>query len=113
MMEQVISNLVDNACKYSGDTISINISTYTKENKGYITIADDGPGISKEHIQRIFERFTQLGDTLTGKPAGTGLGLSIAHRIVIAFGGQICCEESHLGGAQLRFVLPQVSLVAR
>lgn len=110
---EVICRLIDNAIKFTPPGGRVLVTVNTHDGLIEIAVADSGIGIAPENRQRIFERFTQLGDTLTGKPAGTGLGLSIAHRIVIAFGGQIWCEESHLGGAQLRFVLPQVSLVAR
>ena len=105
LMEQVISNLVDNACKYSGDTISINISTYTKENKGYISIADDGPGISKEHIQRIFERFYRV-DSSRETTRGTGLGLSIVKHIISKHGGKIWAESEETHGTKFVIELP-------
>ena len=105
LMEQVISNLVDNACKYSGDTISINISTFAKGNKGYISIADDGPGISKEHIQRIFERFYRV-DSSRETTRGTGLGLSIVKHIISKHGGKIWAESEETHGTKFVIELP-------
>jgi two-component system phosphate regulon sensor histidine kinase PhoR len=105
LMEQVLSNLIDNACKYSGDTIAITISTFTKENKGYISIADDGPGIPKEHIQRIFERFYRV-DSSRETSRGTGLGLSIVKHIITKHGGKIWAESEEPHGTKFVIELP-------
>lgn len=97
LIEQVLSNLIDNACKYSGEDIMVKVSTYAKDGKGYIAVADNGPGISKEHIQRIFERFYRV-DSSREVSRGTGLGLSIVKHIVAKHGGRIWAEsESELG----------------
>jgi two-component system phosphate regulon sensor histidine kinase PhoR len=105
LMEQVLSNLIDNACKYSGDNISIKISTYAENNKGYISVADDGPGISKEHIQRIFERFYRV-DSSRETSRGTGLGLSIVKHIISKHGGRIWAESEELNGTKFVIELP-------
>jgi len=60
----------------------------------------------------VFERFSQVGDVMTDKPTGAGLGLSIVQRIVDAMGGTVWCEESTLGGAVFRMVLPQAEPAA-
>lgn len=105
LMEQVISNLIDNACKYSGDTIAININTFAKDNKGYIAVADDGPGIPKEHIQRIFERFYRV-DPSRETSRGTGLGLSIVKHIITKHGGRIWAESEEPHGTKFVIELP-------
>jgi signal transduction histidine kinase len=56
-------------------------------------VADNGPGIRPEDQQLIFEKFRQVGDTMTAKPSGTGLGLPISRRIVEHFGGRLWVES--------------------
>jgi two-component system phosphate regulon sensor histidine kinase PhoR len=107
LIEQVLSNLVDNACKYSGEDISIKISTFAKDGKGYIAVADNGPGIPKEHIQRIFERFYRV-DSSRESSRGTGLGLSIVKHIIAKHGGRIWAESQEAHGANFIIELPLV-----
>jgi len=92
LMEQVLSNLIDNACKYSGNDIHVKISTYQKGQFGYIMVADSGPGISPEHLQRIFERFYRI-ESSRETMRGTGLGLSIVKHIIGKHGGRIWAES--------------------
>lgn len=97
LMEQVISNLVDNACKYSeSDSIDIKIASFMKNDKAILTISDNGPGISKDHIQRIFERFYRV-DSSREVSRGTGLGLSIVKHIISKHKGRIWAESEGKG----------------
>lgn len=97
LMEQVLTNLVDNACKYSdSDNIDIKIASFQKDSKALITITDNGPGISKEHIQRIFERFYRV-DSSREVSRGTGLGLSIVKHIIAKHKGRIWAESEGKG----------------
>jgi len=70
-----------------------------------VRVADNGPGIPDGVGEIIFEKFQQVGDTLTNKPTGTGLGLPISRQIVEHFGGKIWFEKM-VGGADFRFTLP-------
>ncbi len=105
LMEQVISNLVDNACKYSGENTSVKITSFKKNNRGYIVIADNGPGISKEHLLRIFERFYRV-DSSREASRGTGLGLSIVKHIITKHGGKIWAESEDSKGTTFIIELP-------
>lgn len=105
LMEQVLSNLIDNSCKYSGDLLNIKISTFRKDNKGYIVVADNGPGISKEHLQRIFERFYRV-DASRESSRGTGLGLSIVKHIIAKHNGHIWAESEESHGTNFIIELP-------
>lgn len=105
LMEQVLSNLIDNACKYSGESTSINVSTFSENDRGYIAVADNGPGISKEHIQRIFERFYRI-DPSRETSRGTGLGLSIVKHIISKHGGRIWAESEEEDGSNFVIELP-------
>ena len=96
LIEQVILNLCDNACKYSGDHVTISISSYVKNSKIFLQIQDDGPGIGKEHLSRIFERFYRV-DASRESLRGTGLGLSIVKQIVSKHKGKIWAESEGAG----------------
>ncbi len=69
-------------------------------------VADTGIGIAPEDHERIFEKFHQVGDTLTDKPKGTGLGLSIVQQIVLQHGGEICAVNAPGQGAEFVVSLP-------
>jgi signal transduction histidine kinase len=71
-----------------------------------VSVADNGPGIRPEDQELIFEKFRQVGDTMTAKPSGTGLGLPISRRIVEHFGGRLWVESVPGEGATFRFTLP-------
>ncbi|MBD7914137.1 HAMP domain-containing protein [Clostridium sp. Sa3CUN1] len=88
---QMILNLVENAIKYSKDKVIINIKAYDKKNYSYIEVEDDGIGIPKEDLPRIFERFYRV-DKSRAK-GGTGLGLAIVKHIVKMFNGEIFVDS--------------------
>lgn len=96
LMEQVLSNLIDNACKYSGDEIEIVVSSESNKKNSLIKIKDNGPGIAQEHLQRIFERFYRI-DSSREVSRGTGLGLSIVKHIISKHGGKIWAESEGQG----------------
>ena len=96
LIEQVILNLCDNACKYAGDNVTINIESLKKDNRAIIIIKDDGPGIAQEHLSRIFERFYRV-DASRESLRGTGLGLSIVKQIVTKHKGKIYAESEGPG----------------
>lgn len=105
LMEQVISNLIDNACKYSGNHPAVKISSFKKDNLAYIIIGDNGPGIPKEHLQRIFERFYRV-DSSRESLRGTGLGLSIVKHIIAKHHGKIWAESQETQGTTFIIELP-------
>ena len=89
---QMMLNLVENAIKYSQDNVKINIRTYESKNYAYIEIKDNGIGIPKEDLPRIFERFYRVDKSRSSK-GGTGLGLAIVKHIVKMFNGDIYVES--------------------
>lgn len=103
LLEQVILNLTDNACKYAQEKVKITISSYENNNKAYIVIQDDGPGIAIEHLPRIFERFYRV-DFSRESSRGTGLGLAIVKNIITKHKGKIWAE-SEGPGLGTRFVI--------
>ncbi|NBO17758.1 MAG: DUF4118 domain-containing protein [Proteobacteria bacterium] len=84
MVEQVLQNLLDNACKYTPDGSRIEIRCYTEEGVGFICqIHDTGPGIPDDKLERIFDKYARLQKE-DSQVAGTGLGLAIAKAVMDA-----------------------------
>jgi len=85
----IIYNLLDNALKYSDETVEISIKTYTKKDNIIIEIADKGIGIGKEYLKHVFEQFYRVPTGDVHNVKGFGLGLSYVKRIVDDFNGKI------------------------
>jgi len=107
--EVVFRNLLDNALKYTPDGGEIYISALEKAENIYIEIADNGIGISAEHLPRIFERFYRANKDRSRKLGGTGLGLAIVKHIVQAHQGTIGVESKPGKGSKFFFTLPKNS----
>ncbi|MDM8535613.1 response regulator [Desulfobacterales bacterium HSG17] len=102
---QVVVNLLSNAVKFSTDG-EIICSVEPRAEQLVISVADQGLGISESQIESVFEKFIQIGDTLTDKPKGTGLGLTICKQIIKYHNGEIWVESRPGGGAVFFFSLP-------
>jgi PAS domain S-box-containing protein len=111
---QVVTNLLSNAIKFTPEkgTITVKIQvdeagdSEAKAGMIVISVIDTGIGIAPENHQAVFEKFKQVGDTLTDKPKGTGLGLPICKEIVEHYGGKIWVESVLGQGATFSFSLP-------
>jgi Na+/proline symporter/nitrogen-specific signal transduction histidine kinase len=104
---QVMLNLLSNAAKFlTPDEARVRVMLRRLDDGLEVSVADNGPGIRAEDHDLIFEKFRQVGDTMTAKPAGTGLGLPISRRIVEHFGGRLWVESVAGEGATFRFTLP-------
>jgi signal transduction histidine kinase len=102
-------NLLSNAVKFlTPGSGHVRVALCSSEEGLEVSVADNGPGIRPDDQQLIFEKFRQVGDTMTDKPPGTGLGLPISRRIVEHFGGRLWVESVPGHGATFRFVLPLV-----
>jgi two-component system, OmpR family, sensor histidine kinase MprB len=99
LLERAVSNLLDNAVKYSPDGAPIEVSV----RGGEVIVADHGPGIAEEDLPRVFDRFYRAA-TARSKP-GAGLGLAIVREAAEAHGGRAIAENSP-SGARFRLVLP-------
>ena len=106
-IQQVIYNLIDNAIKFSNNNSFINISTYEKGEKIFISIKDFGMGIPKDNIEKIWDRFYK-SDLSRGKDKkGTGLGLSIVKEIINAHKTTIDVISTEGTGTEFIFSLPK------
>jgi two-component system sensor histidine kinase VicK len=106
-IDQVLDNLMSNAIKYTPEGGSIEIAVRKTENQMLqIAIKDDGIGIPKKDLERIFERFYRVDKARSRSMGGTGLGLSIAREIVKAHGGAIELESEMTRGTKVSFTLP-------
>ncbi len=104
-LTRVITNLVDNAIKYGGDS-SIELETGLARGEVRISVVDHGPGIPYEQHDRMFDRFTQLQPHATRSKGGAGLGLSIVRGLVEAMGGRVWFEPTVGGGATFTVAIP-------
>jgi signal transduction histidine kinase len=102
---QVVINLLSNAVKFTRSG-SVTCSVRVVEGSLVVSVADTGMGIAPEDQDRVFEQFTQAGDTLTDKPRGTGLGLPISRQIVEHHGGRMWLESELGKGSTFSFSLP-------
>jgi signal transduction histidine kinase len=106
-LAQVLRNLVRNAISVTqpGDTISITATAY--DGRVEFAVADNGPGIPPDELDRIFDRFHRTDAARDRRRGGTGLGLAIARALVEAHNGRIWAESEPGAGATLRFDLPR------
>lgn len=104
MLQQVWINLIDNAIKYSGEKCSIYISAKEQENhRVEVIIKDQGKGIERDKIPKIFDMFYQCDES--HKNVGNGLGLSIVRRILELLHGNIICESEEGSGTTMKVYL--------
>jgi two-component system phosphate regulon sensor histidine kinase PhoR len=105
-LEQVFVNLLDNALKYTQSGGKISINARTTGERVEITVADNGIGIPKEHLSRIFERFYRVDPARSRELGGTGLGLAIVKHVVQLHGGVIDVSSKPGHGTAFSFTLP-------
>ncbi len=106
-LEQAVLILVDNAIKYGppGGTVTLR-SSMTRPGELRITVEDEGPGIPREDLPQVFERFYRVDKARSRRMGGTGLGLPIAKTIVEAHGGHITAESRTGRGTRMSIHLP-------
>ena len=102
---QVLVNLISNASKFT-ENGSVTCKAVRADNNIVISLIDTGIGIAKDSLVQVFDKFKQVGETLTDKPKGTGLGLPICQQIVEHHGGRIWVESEIGRGSTFTFTLP-------
>ena len=105
-IRQAITNLIDNAIKYSGESKKVIVQAYTENQYLIISIKDFGIGIKKEEIDKVFERFYRGGDELTRTVKGSGLGLTLVKQIVDVHHGSVHVESEPGRGSTFSVRLP-------
>lgn len=105
---QVLTNLIGNAVKFTpkGGEISVSAVADRAKNEVRVSVADNGIGISKENLDKIFDKFFQAGERTASDIGGTGIGLSIAKEMVKLHGGRIWVESEKGMGTKFTFTLP-------
>ncbi|GMT50050.1 MAG: hypothetical protein IEMM0008_1589 [bacterium] len=103
-LQQVLVNLLSNSSKFT-EKGSVTCKATLKGDLLIVSVIDTGSGISKDDQEKVFDKFKQVGDTLTDKPKGTGLGLPICKQIVEHHGGKIWVESELGKGSNFSFSL--------
>jgi two-component system phosphate regulon sensor histidine kinase PhoR len=106
-LEQILINLIDNAIKYGREGGKITVSAVQRnQSEVEISVIDNGIGIPKEDLPRIFERFYRVDKGRSQELGGTGLGLSIVKHLISAHGGRVWAESQFGEGSTFYFTLP-------
>lgn len=107
-LEQILTNLIDNAVKYCGDGAVIRVSSHTLGTSWELTVADNGPGVSPTHLPRLFERFYRVDAGRSRDLGGTGLGLAIVKHLSEAMGATIDVKSVVGEGTSFTVSIPKV-----
>ncbi|MDH3626240.1 MAG: HAMP domain-containing histidine kinase [Acidobacteriota bacterium] len=105
-INQALTNLIDNAVKYSADNRRIDVAVKRRAEHVLLSVHDNGIGISRDEQTKIFERFHRVGTGLVHDVKGSGLGLSIVHHVVSAHGGRVTVESELEQGSTFTIELP-------
>ena len=93
-VEQVLTNLIDNAVKYCPAGSAVRIAWAQESNEIVLRVSDNGPGIGEKYLERLFERFYRLDKGRSREMGGTGLGLSIVKHIMQRHNGSVTAESA-------------------
>jgi len=105
-LQQVVYNLMENAVKYTQEGGEVNVTLQRIGRDAVLTVKDNGPGISAEHLPHIFDRFYRVDKARSREAGGTGLGLAIVHQLVMLHGGEIHAESEEGKGTSFIVELP-------
>jgi signal transduction histidine kinase len=102
----VLLNLIDNAVKYSGESVDVAIVVYKEDGMVCFAVRDNGIGISHDNLKSVFEKFYRVPTGNLHNVKGTGLGLSYSRSIIEAHGGTMCVKSDLNKGSEFIFTLP-------
>ena len=105
-IDQILSNLLENAVKYSGENGSVVLDAESRGGWVRVLVSDDGPGISPDHRERVFERFYRIDKGRSRDTGGSGLGLAIVKHLALAMGGTVGIEPRDPRGSVFWVRLP-------
>ncbi len=105
-LRELVSVLLDNAVKYADAGGRVEVALRREHRKAIIEVSDNGPGIPRDALPHVFDRFYRVDEARSRESGGTGLGLAIARHIVDAHGGTINIESSASGGTKVTVELP-------
>lgn len=111
-LRRVISSLLDNAVKYSPPSSEIALSMGQSMDGVWFSVSDEGVGIPEEEVDKVFERFHQVGGSMKRKHRGFGLGLYISRKIVESLGGSISASSSKGEGSTFTVSIPKERVAA-
>jgi two-component system sensor histidine kinase KdpD len=106
MTEQVLQNILDNACKYTPEGTAIEIECRMAERGFTCSVRDHGPGLPPQELTKVFDKYARI-EKRDSQVAGTGLGLAISKAVMEAQKGWVKAENHPDGGAVFTFCLPQ------
>lgn len=104
-MISVITNLLENAEKYSGNDKAVEVTLKENGDQVYISIADNGVGIDKKEYSKIFDQFYRVGNEDTRSTKGTGLGLYIVNQIIAGHQGKVSVTDHNGNGTKFEILL--------
>lgn len=104
-IETIVNNLLENALKYGGSSGNIELYLFRKADRLIFGVKDQGPGIPKEEIKEVFEKFYRSGNEDTRQQKGSGLGLFIVAELVRMHQGKVSCKENTPRGANFEITL--------
>ncbi|MDY0317940.1 MAG: ATP-binding protein [Candidatus Izemoplasmatales bacterium] len=107
---QIFKNLLENAIKYGKKQGNVWVKTYTENNDFIISVKDDGIGIPKNDINRVFERFYRVDKARSKSTGGTGLGLSIVKHIILNYNGHIDLSSEEDMGTEVLIFIPKTEI---
>ena len=107
-IEQVLTNLIENAVRYTPSGLPIDVSVHIEGDQMVISVADRGPGIPPSDLEHVFDKFYRVSGQTSKRPTGSGLGLAVSKGLIEAHGGRIWAENREGGGAVFRFTLPLI-----
>ena len=106
-IRQALNNIIDNAVKYTGEGGLVKVALSETKEEATVTVTDNGVGMSKEHLDKIFDRFYRVDKARSRETGGTGLGLHIVQRIAHLHNGRVEVDSAEGKGSTFRLTIPK------